>query len=280
MDPGIITHVDPIGKNHIIDMKIKQPDDKWHYIQNVFVKKDDGWHPVYTYDWVPDPWGPCSVLCGGGTQTRAVPCKRNDGLVVPDFYCDGSVKPVTTQTCNPQTCNPYSESPQPGWKYTWAWNYYNFQMTYTPDATVPEITDGYYNVVLQAYGGQSQGGNNWGCGRHHYVWEVGKPLSSWNDCSNPRGAYALYAKWNGRSIQGNGTVPYHTHYYHFGMRWMTKDEIQNTLFNFNCNIGQCHWDGQRSIWWQKLILTRDVTKYTYFSYFIRDGWAVTRTYPF
>ena len=60
-----------------------------------------------TYSWQTGSWGTCSKTCGGGTQTRTVSCKRNDGVTVSSTYCSGT-KPATSQTCNTQSCVSYS----------------------------------------------------------------------------------------------------------------------------------------------------------------------------
>lgn len=58
----------------------------------------------YTYAWEPQPWTACSKTCGGGTQTRAVACKRNDGAYVSTSYCDAATKPATSQACSTNSC--------------------------------------------------------------------------------------------------------------------------------------------------------------------------------
>jgi hypothetical protein len=59
---------------------------------------------VYTYAWEPQPWTACSKTCGGGLQTRAVACKRNDGVYVDQTYCNPATKPVLSQACNTTSC--------------------------------------------------------------------------------------------------------------------------------------------------------------------------------
>lgn len=59
---------------------------------------------TYTYSWEPQPWTACSKTCGGGIQTRAVACKRDDAVYVSDTYCNAATKPPTQQACNAQTC--------------------------------------------------------------------------------------------------------------------------------------------------------------------------------
>jgi hypothetical protein len=77
----------------------------WHYVKNCYYKLTDAaWHPIYSYEWIPSPWGPCTVNCGGGTQTRGMTCRRNDGIDRPDIFCDDLVKPPMIQECNTQSC--------------------------------------------------------------------------------------------------------------------------------------------------------------------------------
>ena len=48
--------------------------------------------------WSIGSWSSCNNLCGYGTQNRPVYCIRQNGAVIPDYYCSGS-KPATTQSC-------------------------------------------------------------------------------------------------------------------------------------------------------------------------------------
>ena len=49
--------------------------------------------------WSAGAFGPCSVTCGTGTQTRTVEC-TNDVNVVADTNCDAETKPPTSGSCN------------------------------------------------------------------------------------------------------------------------------------------------------------------------------------
>lgn len=62
--------------------------------------------PQYTYSWSIGDWSACSATACNtqGTQTRAVICKRNDGVTVDDSQCTES-KPATSQACSARPCN-------------------------------------------------------------------------------------------------------------------------------------------------------------------------------
>ncbi len=57
----------------------------------------------YTYSWVGNAWGACSVPCGGGTQNRTISCKRSDGQIASQDKCPSS-KIATSQACNTAAC--------------------------------------------------------------------------------------------------------------------------------------------------------------------------------
>lgn len=57
--------------------------------------------------------GVCSKDCGGGRATDTVVCKKNDGSIVADSFCDFATKPSTTRTCNTDACPPTP--------YTYSW---------------------------------------------------------------------------------------------------------------------------------------------------------------
>ena len=49
--------------------------------------------------WSEGSFGPCSVTCGTGSQTRTVECTNNNG-VIADTNCDAGSKPDTTRSCD------------------------------------------------------------------------------------------------------------------------------------------------------------------------------------
>lgn len=55
------------------------------------------------YTWLTGSWENCSKACGGGTQTRTVVCKDNDGNTVTDTQCT-SQKLEVSQSCNSNSC--------------------------------------------------------------------------------------------------------------------------------------------------------------------------------
>lgn len=56
-----------------------------------------------TYMWIQSGFSPCSVSCGGGTQSQTVLCKNSSAQTMTDSFCT-STKPATSQSCNPQAC--------------------------------------------------------------------------------------------------------------------------------------------------------------------------------
>ena len=53
--------------------------------------------------WIQSGFGPCSVTCGGGTQTQTVSCQNSTGQVIAESLCTGT-KPTNTRSCNSQAC--------------------------------------------------------------------------------------------------------------------------------------------------------------------------------
>ena len=56
-------------------------------------------NPCPTYSWSTSPWGPCSVTCGGGTQSRTVNCIDENGNIVAGSLCDPNTQPASSQNC-------------------------------------------------------------------------------------------------------------------------------------------------------------------------------------
>lgn len=85
----------------------------WRQVRNVFTLVGGAWRPVWSYSWVADGWGSCSVTCGGGTQTQRVWCRRSDGTEMSDSFCSNAgSKPATSQSCNTHPC----------YTYSWSWS--------------------------------------------------------------------------------------------------------------------------------------------------------------
>lgn len=58
---------------------------------------------VDNYTWLIGDWATCSANCGGGTQTRSVICKDQNGADAADNQCPAP-KPALQQTCNTDAC--------------------------------------------------------------------------------------------------------------------------------------------------------------------------------
>lgn len=55
------------------------------------------------YEWITEAYGPCTGVCGSGTQTRVVKCVNHKGDKVDDALCK-EPKPSTTQSCDSVEC--------------------------------------------------------------------------------------------------------------------------------------------------------------------------------
>ena len=49
----------------------------------------------HTYHWHSEEWGDCSIdqsmVCGQGIMTRKIRCRRSDGMIVDNSYCNGTL---------------------------------------------------------------------------------------------------------------------------------------------------------------------------------------------
>lgn len=61
-----------------------------------------------TYEFAVSEFGPCGVTCGEGLRTREVACLTDKKQQVDDVYCQGLVRPTTTETCNEDACPYYN----------------------------------------------------------------------------------------------------------------------------------------------------------------------------
>lgn len=60
-----------------------------------------------SYAWTHTAFGPCSVSCGSGFQTRSVTCNSRTTLEqVDDSLCDETIKPADTAQCGQEECAP------------------------------------------------------------------------------------------------------------------------------------------------------------------------------
>lgn len=95
----------------------------WRTVGQISVRTGGSWRGVWSYEWNVGGWSDCSVPCGGGTQTRSVTCRRNDGQTVADSLCTKYVggKPAASQSCNTQSCAEcrYSFPNQPIYQVYW-----------------------------------------------------------------------------------------------------------------------------------------------------------------
>lgn len=88
---------------------VKTADSTWISVPQIYVKTGAGWKQLYKFSWEVGSWGTCNKLCGTGTQTRTVKCKRADGEYYSDAVCSAfaGTKPATVQNCNTHTCTHY-----------------------------------------------------------------------------------------------------------------------------------------------------------------------------
>lgn len=92
----------------------------WKEAPQVYTKVNGTWRPLYSFEWETGSWGTCSATCGGGTQTRTVRAKRDDGQYFSDTVGTALIgtKPATSQECNTQSCTEYGGD-NSGWsRYT------------------------------------------------------------------------------------------------------------------------------------------------------------------
>ena len=69
-------------------------------------------------DWVPGPWGTCSVTCGPGLQTRSLTCRQVSGsgsTSVSPGLCPGNHSHVTSRECSLGACPEETRVADPGY---------------------------------------------------------------------------------------------------------------------------------------------------------------------
>jgi len=54
---------------------------------------------IYSYSWITGSWTACPSSCGG-SHSRTVYCRRNDGATVADSFCPAATKPSSTTACS------------------------------------------------------------------------------------------------------------------------------------------------------------------------------------
>eukprot|EP00463_Aulacantha_scolymantha_P000042 TRINITY_DN1020_c0_g1_i3.p1 TRINITY_DN1020_c0_g1~~TRINITY_DN1020_c0_g1_i3.p1 ORF type:complete len:1092 (+),score=215.59 TRINITY_DN1020_c0_g1_i3:462-3278(+) len=85
--------------------------------------RDCNTHACVSYSWHLCKWEACTAECGGGDdggkaggammgeETRKIMCKRSDGVMVDESYCDPNVRKTLMDSrvgCNPKPCTDYN----------------------------------------------------------------------------------------------------------------------------------------------------------------------------
>ena len=236
-----------------------KPADEWRPVKNVYTKQDDNkWHPAWTYEWRGDPWKPCSVSCGGGVQSRDIVCTRvEDGVKLPDKFCDGIPRISEQQNCNTQSCQVCFTSDPGNKEYTWSWRSISVDCRYRLGASVPTFVEGTYYVSIYVWMEQTISGNYWGRGRETRFYDRRNwTISPYNRFSGPNFMDVPAA---------NYWLNFHTPIY------LTETDFNTGSFPIYIEYGQKHWDGRRHH------CVYDAYINTYANYYSPDGGYLPRS---
>lgn len=138
----------------------------WKEAGNIFVKTNDVWKSAYSFSWSIGSWSTCTVSCGGGTQSRTVECRRNDGKLFSDSWCS-QPKPIVSQTCNTQACGNDCRYDQ--YRYCVTYDDYNYNTTFFWNKqAVRQISGNVESIISGGYEYWRGSYQGWDLIQNHY----------------------------------------------------------------------------------------------------------------